>query len=195
MSGGHNRFSLGIHGSADFHPPIPPVAPSFNPQLFLTQFLDRLGGDPEARLGKAVLDELAALSKENDPELFWEEALRLAHRLERQDRIEASLALLQGISAGVEGNYTELQRVADRRANVLLGQGEFGDRFEFMLRRVTHEVSDPWAIAAFGAGSLAFRAAKLGALSRLWAGSTRGYLPGRAAAELIASGAGLGAEA
>ncbi|HKX12886.1 MAG TPA: hypothetical protein VJP40_07010, partial [bacterium] len=149
----------------------------------------------DAKFGKANLDELVALSQESDTELFWESALRLAHRLESQGRIDPSLALLRIISQGVGSGYLDMRRAADRGAEVLLGHGEFGDRFEFMLRKVTHELSDPWAITAFGAGSLAFRAAKLGAMSRLWASSAREYLPGRVAAEWIATGAGISVEA
>lgn len=149
----------------------------------------------EERLGKAALTELVSLAKERDVELFWAGALDVARRLEREDRIEASLSLFQGISNGAPEAYAQLKDAADQSSKVLQGQGEFGGRFEFLLGRFTRELSDPWTVAAFGAGSLVFRATKLAAMSRLWAGPARGFLPGRLAAEWLATGAAIGMEA
>ncbi|HKY64671.1 MAG TPA: hypothetical protein VJR29_14795 [bacterium] len=190
---GHPDITTEIRPSGS---PLPaPESHSFEPRHFVSQFYDLLGDHYQSRLGPAVFAELEALSKEKDPDLFWAGAIHLAGRLERDNRIEESLALLESISAELGGGFLELERAVDRSAKVLQGQGQFGDRFEFMLRRVSHELDDPWAIAAFGAGSLAFRATKMATMARLWSGSARAYLPGRAAANFIAAGSGLGAEA
>jgi hypothetical protein len=184
MTLGHPRLTL---ESRDFAGSISPS--EFDP----VAMLERLGPGPEASLGKALHREYQSLSRESDPELFWEGTLRIANRLEQENRLEASSALYQGIALGAAAGFPELSRRAERGLKAITGEGENGARFEFLLRRFVRETGDPTAIASFGAGSIAYQAAKLSALSGLNAG-VGSYL-GRKGAELVAAAAGLSVEA
>ncbi|HKY64672.1 MAG TPA: hypothetical protein VJR29_14800 [bacterium] len=161
--------------------------------MLVHELLESLGPDPEARLGRSVFRELQALAGEGDAELFWQEALRLADRLERGDRLDSAAALYGTVAQSAAASFPGLSARAGRSLQAMAGEGEGGARFEFLLHRLSREASDPWMIAGFGVGSLAFRAAKLGALSRLWSPG-QGFFLGRRGAGLLASAAGLSVE-
>src|SRR5262249_24509343 len=59
---------------------------------------------------------------------------------------------------------------------------EVGRRFEFLLRRFSDQVLDPWSLAAFTMGNLAYQGTKLALLSRL---------VGSPVAESVAPGAAM----
>ncbi len=157
------------------------------------EFRERLA----ARLGSAALSELDQLSRETDPELFLRQALNLGRRCEREERLEAANALFGAVAeseAVFAQAFPELRARAEGERLAIVGQGAGGPRFEFLLRRFAREASDPWMIAGFGAGSLAYKTARLGVLSRLAGGPARGFFSRPLAAGLLASGAGLGVE-
>lgn len=157
------------------------------------EYRDRL----ESQWGKAALSELMGLARETDRDLLFQQLLNLSQGLIRGDRLEPALALLQEISSA-EGFFSGLDATARSRAlrelQAVRGQGAVGPRVEFMLSRFAREASDPWMIAGFGAGSLAYKAARLGVLARL-AGNPAGRIfSHRVVAGLLASGAGLSLE-
>lgn len=162
----------------------PHFIPKFDSQALLARFEERFGSDPE----------LDALAKEKDPEFFWEGLLSLAGSWERRDRLEPAAALFEEVAGAAHESHPQLSARAERALQSMTGEGEGGARFEFLLRRFLRDASDPSMIAAFGVGSLAFRAAKLGVLSRLWSPG-QGFFLGRSAAGLVASAAGLITEA
>lgn len=157
------------------------------------EFRERLA----ARLGSVALSELSQLSRETDPELFLRQALNLGRRWQGEDRLEPANALFRAIAdseAVLERDFPELRARAEREWQAIVGQGAGGPRFEFLLRRFAREASDPWMIAGFGAGSLAYKAARLGVLSRLAGAPARGVFSRPFVSALLASGAGLGVE-
>lgn len=158
-----------------------------------SEFRERLA----ARLGDAALLELGQLFQETDPQLFLSQSLNLGRRWEREGRLEAANAILRAVAdaetlfgPGLAG----LSARAEAEWRALVGQGAGAPRFEFLLRRFAHEASDPWMIAGFGAGSLAYKTARLGVLSRLAGNGARGFFSQPLVSGLLASGAGLGVE-
>ncbi len=157
------------------------------------EFRERLA----ARLGAAALLELGRLFQETDPELFLSQALNLGRRWEREGRLEAAQAIFRAV-ADAEALFgpglSGLSARAEAEWKALVGRGAGGPRFEFLLRRFAREASDPWMIAGFGAGSLAYKTARLGVLSRLAGNGARGIFSQPLVSGLLASGAGLGVE-
>ncbi|MCC6271940.1 MAG: hypothetical protein IT572_00610 [Deltaproteobacteria bacterium] len=150
-----------------------------------------------SRLGEAALRELNQLFQEDDPSLLLSQALNLGRRWEREGRLEAANAMFRAVGgAGVlfGPGLEALSARAEAEWKAIAGQGAGAPRFEFLLRRFAREASDPWMIAGFGLGSLAYKTARLGVLSRLAGNGARGIFSQPFVSGLLASGAGLGVE-
>lgn len=157
------------------------------------EFRERLA----ARLGDAALLELGQLFQETDPQLFLFQTLNVGRRWEVEGRLEAAQAIFRAV-ADAEALFgpglAGLNARGEAEWRALVGQGAGAPRFEFLLRRFAREASDPWMIAGFGAGSFAYKAARLGVLSRLAGNGARGFFSQPFVSGLLASGAGLGVE-
>lgn len=154
-------------------------------------------GRLENLAGVGILSECRSLALETDPELFFQQALRIAQGLERDGRQEAALLLFEKIAQTQDGEFAPSLAVRDRalaESRAIRGLGGSGMRVEYLLKRFARETSDPWMIVGFGAGSLAFKAVRLGVLSRLAGGPARGLFSQPLVAGLVSSAAGLGAE-
>lgn len=135
-------------------------------------------------LDRVRQEELAALLRENNSELFFSGLLGFAHRLESQDRLEAALRVYDYLRTAGAGKSVPLQ-VQSRAIdgwNAIVGRGSLGPRVEFLLARLSHEATEPTAIFAMAAAGAAFK------LSRAMVATRLATLPG---ANLFTRGAGL----
>ncbi|MFO1464152.1 MAG: hypothetical protein U1F66_10285 [bacterium] len=152
----------------------------------------------DAQLSRPEQRELLAIASESDPGLFFSQLLNFERRLEAQGRIDAALLLLQVMRDerfGAERSAAAVHAAAERDYRAILGGGSLGARAEFLARRFVKEAADPAMLVGFGAASLAYQGTRLYALSRLLQTPQAGLLTRGLGASLLASAAGLGAEA
>lgn len=137
--------------------------------------------------------ELAALSSETNPEIFYEGLLTFGDRQRQLNHLEEAAASYAAVVAGSE-TREELRVRARGRLEEIQGGGAFGSRFETILRNVARESTDPTVLAAMTLGSLAFQTTRFAMSSRLLAAPsgfwTRGF-----AAQAIAGVTAYAAEA
>lgn len=143
--------------------------------------------------------ELAALAGEGDPNLFFEDLLRLGKRLEADGRDGAAVdvyAAVVGAVPPVKGGKRErpLRILAQERLHAIQGLGAFAPRFEFLLKNFTRDAADPRAILPMLAGTTVYGLVRAAALGRL-AGTARAAWYSRGAgARILAAGAAYAAE-
>lgn len=142
-------------------------------------------------LRPAELEEILQLSRERDPQLFFEGLLALGQRLEARDDLEAaarvytilqhSLAAEASSSASADWRGS-LRSRAEGHLQAMRGEGAAGARFEFLSRRLAAQAADPAMLFGMTAAGMAFRLTRVVALSRLLSAPTasvlsRGFLP------------------
>lgn len=142
-----------------------------------------------SQLSGSSLEELIAISRENDGPLFAEALLLWAQREEVANRLPTAGLVYQFLSqreAGGEfllpGAPEALRRRATERLDAMQGRGAIGNRVEFLSRRLAQEASDPVMIAGMATGSLVFSTARTAFLSRLLATPGRSAVAARALA-------------
>ncbi len=159
----------------------------------LASAVGRLGAAQRVRLRSQLpgfsLEELIAISRETDGQLFAEALLQWAQREEGANRIPAAGLVYQFLSqrdAGGEfllpGASEGLRSRATERLDAIQGRGAIGNRVEFLGRRLAQEASDPVMIAGMATGSLVFSTARTAFLSRLLATPGRSAVAARALA-------------
>lgn len=128
----------------------------------------------EQRLGATALAELASLGREGDPELFSENLLALARRLEVAGRLDAAVGLYAELAGRTQAS--PVQARAQGALDAVLGRGAAGPRAEFLLRRLAHEATEPSALIAMTAAGTVFRLTRLASLGRLAASPHANFL-------------------
>lgn len=136
--------------------------------------------------------ELRALSRESDPNLFYEGLLGLGARLESSGRWEEAVPLysaaMQSLSTGAQGvEDLTLQRRFQVRLDAILGRGAFGDRAEFLLRHFAQEATRPDMLLGMTVAGWVASSVRLGVLSRLAASSRMGWWSRSLGASMTAS--------
>ncbi|HKX12489.1 MAG TPA: MBL fold metallo-hydrolase, partial [bacterium] len=170
--------------------PVPGVRPTAEAIPSLGELRLSLGGTLPATAQR----ELAYLGSETDPELLAAGLLNLAARLESRGAEAPALEVLRYLQ-DLPSAPPNLRQRAQQRHAALTGHGAgTGARFEVLLRRFSGEVTNPSALFAMGTAGLAFRVARLGALSR-FAGSAASTWTRGPAASFLAAGAGFLVEA
>jgi hypothetical protein len=149
----------------------------------LTEILSRLSSEKRDQLqndwGKTFSD-MEFLTRERDPQLFYEGLMNLGMQMEGRDQLSQATAVYSAIlEASAE---KALRTLAQDRLDTIHGVGSSSARLEFLTRRFAKEASSPSALFAMGAAGAAFRLAKLATMSRL------AMLPG---AGIFCSGFGL----
>lgn len=168
----------------------------FSAREFVRRLLD--SGLAE-RWSEGERRELAALAGEGDPNLFFEDLLRLGKRLEADGKDGAAVdvyAAVVGAVPPVKGDKRErpLRILAQERLHAIQGLGAFAPRFEFLLKNFTRDAADPRAILPMLAGTTVYGLVRAAALGRL-AGTARAAWYSRGAgARILAAGAAYAAE-
>lgn len=147
-----------------------------------TALLSGLGSSPELR----------ALSRESDPELFFEGLLAHAARVEIAGNLSAAVPIYERIR---ENAGEPFSRRASQRLDAILGRGASGARVEFLMRRFAAEASDPAALLAMVTAGAVFRMTRLATLARLSANPAATVLTRGLGARTAASLAGFVLEA
>ncbi len=147
----------------------------------------------ERRLGATALAELASLGRETDPELFSQNLLALARRLEAAGRLDAAAGLYAELAGRTQDS--PLRARAQAALDAILGRGAAGPRAEFLLRRLAHEATEPSTLIAMtGAGAL-YRVTRLATLGRLAASPHANLLTRGLGARALSGFAGYALEA
>ncbi|MFO1462919.1 MAG: hypothetical protein U1F66_04020 [bacterium] len=116
-----------------------------------------------AELGETNLQEILSLSRETDPALFAQGLLVLGARLEAQDRFDAAVQVLSVVQ---QLGPSDFARQAKSRMQAILGQGAFGGRAEFLLRKFVKDATDFKMIVPMFAGTVVSGLVKGFALGR-----------------------------
>lgn len=142
----------------------------------------------EAQLPPEFKAEWDSLGLENNPELFFNDLIGLAQRLQKKQPEQAA-QLFGAVSAWPSQDpdlLSEQRSKAEAHYLALTGQGALGPRAELFIANFTKEACDPASLVAMGLAPHVFRWARLWTASRIGASSllSRG----------IANGTGLLAE-
>ncbi len=153
-----------------------------------SQWNHRLGGHQ---------DEFLALSRERDPELYYEGLLNLGARLETEDRLDSAGELYAFLSSPHPGPPipSSIQHRAQERMHAITGSGAAGPRAEFLLRRLAREAVEPSTLMGLTAASATFRLTRLAVLSRLTSSASANFLTRGIGAQASAGVLGFFAEA
>jgi hypothetical protein len=111
-------------------------------------------------------EELDALAKESDPELFFSGLIDFANRELNRER-GGSASLAYQIVAETALAFPSLSDKARQRLQAIHGVGETGARVEYLLRDVAQQSLDPALLLAMGTAGLAYRTARVTGLSAL----------------------------
>lgn len=142
--------------------------------------------DPSARA------EFSSLARERDPVMYAEGLLQFGQRLEAANHLASAARIFSAL--GEEGP-SEIRRRARVRLDAMTGMGSSALRSEFLLRRVARETLEPTTLVGLTAASLAFRTARLSALSRLLGTPSANFLTRGFGAQTAAGLLGFGVEA
>lgn len=131
-----------------------------------------------ARLGSAAFAELDSLSREGDPQSFFESLLAFGRRCAVEGRLDLALAVYGLLREGT--GFPGIESRAAEQLQAIQGMGAAGPRAEFLLRRLAQEASDPTLILSMGLAGAAYRVSRLSLLGRLAASPaanafTRGF--------------------
>ncbi len=126
------------------------------------------------RLGAAAFAELEALSRERDPQSYFESLLAFGRRCGTEGRLDLAASVFGLLREGTGFPLIESRATAEWQA--IQGVGAAGPRAEFLLRRLAQEASDPTLILSMGVAGAAYRVSRLGLLSRLAASPTANVL-------------------
>lgn len=140
----------------------------------LQQALRRLSsGDRSAlhrRFGN-LIEEIASIGEEEDPELFYSALLSIGQRALRDGDATLSMAIFQGLAEGPEEFRSQIPSSVRARAlqeyDASRGRGAVGGRFEYLARHFSREASDPGMLLGMGIAGTVFSSVRLGVLSRL----------------------------
>ncbi|MFO1462407.1 MAG: hypothetical protein U1F66_01375 [bacterium] len=126
----------------------------------------------DSLLGTSMVEELASLSREPDPVLFWEALSNAASRLANEGREAAAASIYDFLlrEGGSDLPAGMLRRAREAR-EALSGRGPLGLRLEATARRFTAEVTSPGPLLGMAAATTVFSLCRLGILSRLWSSS------------------------
>ncbi|MCE9624128.1 MAG: hypothetical protein K8R69_01550 [Deltaproteobacteria bacterium] len=158
-------------------------------------FLDQIWGGPEGlRLFESKIPpeyrfELHSLALETDPQIFFDNLIRIGVHLNQAGRDENAAHLFGAVAAFLEQfpePFSASRKSAQQNYQALLGRGGIGGKAENILRKFCQEAADPATLLAMGVGSQAF------SLGRLWT-ATRFARPG-VIVETLAVGGGFLAE-
>ncbi|MFO1463593.1 MAG: PAS domain S-box protein [bacterium] len=133
--------------------------------------------------------ELDSISRETDPQLFFEALLGFGQRCERDGQIETAASVYSLLSEGTGFPAFETRSLARLRA--IEGVGPAGARAEFLMRRLTTEATDPAMLLSMGLAGAAFRVTRLAVLGRLASSPVANAFTRGLGARLAASGAGF----
>ncbi|MCC6273263.1 MAG: hypothetical protein IT572_07320 [Deltaproteobacteria bacterium] len=126
---------------------------------------------PLALARGAAREELRALARETDPDLFLQGLLACAARREAAGDLELAAELYSAVEqhAAAAGALREgpLRNRAQGALDAIVGRGAAGPRAEFLLRRFAEQASDPAALFAMGAAGAVFRLTRVATLGRL----------------------------
>lgn len=156
-------------------------------------------GDGERKIltesvGVSRLREIASLSEESDPQLYWEGVLSLALRLRQEQQLAPSAALLGLMAQAGDAVPVELQRKAQGELDAIAGKGHGGRRFEFLQQQFVRQATDVKIIAPMILGSAVFQLTRTAVLGRLAATAEANCLTRGFGARLTAGLAGFAAE-
>lgn len=148
----------------------------------------------------AAAAEWNSLSRESNPEIFYEGLLRLGGRLETEDRLDEASRIYAAIVEPPNGEEPtgpcrEIRRRAQLRLDAMAGTGASGLRAELLLRRLSRDVMEPSGLAGLTLASAVFRATRFAALSGLIASPSVNFLTRGFGARAAASLLGFGVEA
>ncbi|MFO1463845.1 MAG: hypothetical protein U1F66_08695 [bacterium] len=134
--------------------------------------------------------ELRALSRETDPELFFEALLHYGISRESRGDVETAARIYARVA-----EQEAFRDRANQRLDAVLGRGAFGPRAEFLARRLAREASDPATLVAMGMAGAAFRLMRLTVFTRLALHPSAHWLTRGFGARALASAAGFAVEA
>lgn len=126
------------------------------------------------RLGPAAFAELDALSRERDPQSYFESLLAFGQRCVTGGRLDLAASAFGLLRQGT--GFPAVESRANAEWQAIQGVGAAGPRAEFLLRRLAHEASDPTLILSMGVAGAAYRVSRLGLLSRLATSPTANVL-------------------
>lgn len=157
--------------------------------------------DLQRDFGTESIEGLQSLSRERDPQLYFEGLLAIGRDLENHDRLAASarvygalLNFLKEFTAQNPNTVAWSRSVQDRalqHLQAMRGEGSAGARFEFLSRRLATEASDPALLLGMTAAGLTFRLARVATLSRLASTPTASVLTRGLMPRLLAGSVGL----
>jgi hypothetical protein len=139
--------------------------------------------------------ELLSLSREGDPDLFYESLFHLARR---EARLHNAAAWVGSVFQSLAEDRREavppsLRARAREELALLQGGGSFGRRFENFTTHFVEEATDPSMIAGMALGGIAFSAVRLGVMTRFAVRPAAWWTRGLGA-RFLASSAALPAE-
>ncbi|HEX5034307.1 MAG TPA: hypothetical protein VFW62_07505, partial [bacterium] len=161
---------------------------SVSPAATFAAFEDILRNAGSAR------PELESLSRERDPELFYEGLLSFASRQEGRDRFDLA-GQIYGALGGSEPPYAAVAERARRRLDAILGRGAIGPRVEHLARGFFREAASPSTLIGMAGAQAVFGIARTAFLSRLLASPSSGFLTRGFGARALASSAAFALEA
>ncbi len=146
------------------------------------------------QVGTAPLEELFALSEEQDPQFYWAGAQALALRLGQSGNLNAAGALFATIAQGGDAVPADFRSKAQAEWDAMLGKGHTGRRIEFLQRQFVKQATDAKMIAPMILGSAVFQLTRTAALGRLAASAEAGWATRGFGARFVSGMAGFAAE-
>ncbi len=145
-----------------------------------------------AGLSAAQRSHLEALRKERDEGAFFRGLLDFAGILERDGKSDSACVVYTAIVDAVREGV--IRKEAESRLGAVQGSGAFAPRFEFLLKRLVKDATNPATILPMMAGSMAFGLVRGAALSRLASVAKCGFFTRGMGARFAAASAGFSVE-
>ncbi len=151
------------------------------------------------QFSKTQRAELLSLRQEKDPQLLFQSLISLASRLEASNKIEPAALLYSLVSSAgnvptPENSNVTFSQKAQKRLSAFQGEGNFGARFEFLLKKFAAESTDGKIIFPMMAGTTIYALGRTAVLGRLAINSNGAWYAKGMAARLLSSTAGFALE-
>jgi len=166
----------------------------FDAESTLAELYQNLGGSGSLRYRDAEsYFELESLRRESRADLFFENVLNLAARMESAQLSEPAAEVYVFLSQNPHVGIALRER-AQTQLRALVGSGDPWARTEHLGRHLVAEALDPANLVAMGAAGVAFRGLRFVTLSRLATAGTETFFTRGLGARLLAGTAGFLAE-